>query len=136
MQEQVSSLRKQFQDELSQVQHSKEVEQLKVKYLGKKGPIQDLMQHLRDTPHEMRPIVGQQINELKEEICQPLRTGAHEFFSSRTSQAPRPKKKSTSHCPAAAAISAENTPSIKSSMKSSQILDRHGLFRPIRPRHR
>ena len=55
MQEQVITLRKQFQSELGQVQHSKEVEQLKVKYLGKKGPVQDLMLHLRDTPQEMRP---------------------------------------------------------------------------------
>lgn len=70
MQEQVISLRKQFQSELSQVQHSKEVENLKVKYLGKKGPVQDLMLHLRDTPQEMRPLVGQQINALKEEITQ------------------------------------------------------------------
>lgn len=70
MQEQVTTLRKQFQSELSQVQHSKEVEQLKVKYLGKKGPVQDLMLHLRDTPQEMRPVVGQQINALKEEISQ------------------------------------------------------------------
>ena len=70
MQQQVTSLRKQFQSELGQVQHSKEVEQLKVKYLGKKGPIQDLMQHLRNTPQEMRPLIGQQINELKEEISQ------------------------------------------------------------------
>jgi phenylalanyl-tRNA synthetase alpha chain len=70
VQEQVISLRKQFQSELSQVQHSKEVENLKVKYLGKKGPVQDLMLHLRDTPQEMRPLVGQQINALKEEITQ------------------------------------------------------------------
>ena len=28
------------------------------------------MQHLRDTPPEMRPQVGQQINSLKEEISQ------------------------------------------------------------------
>jgi phenylalanyl-tRNA synthetase alpha chain len=68
VQEKVSSLRKQFQSDLKNVQHSKEVEQLKVKYLGKKGPVQDLMQHLRDAPADQRPMVGQQINELKEEI--------------------------------------------------------------------
>src|SRR5580658_2157658 len=70
MQQQVNSLRKQFQSELSQVQHSKEVEQLKVKYLGKKGPIQDLMQHLRHSPQDLRPLIGEQINALKEEIAQ------------------------------------------------------------------
>lgn len=69
MQDQLISLRKQFKTELSSVQHSNEVEQLKVKYLGKKGPLQDLMQHLRNTPAEERPLIGQQINTLKEEIA-------------------------------------------------------------------
>ena len=68
MQEKVSSLRKQFQSELKTVQHSKDVEQLKVKYLGRKGPVQNLMQELRDTSPEMRPLVGQLVNDLKEEI--------------------------------------------------------------------
>jgi len=79
VQQQVSSLRKKFQDELGQVQHSKDVEQLKVKYLGKKGPIQDLMQHLRDTPQEMRPLMGQQINDLKEEITHLCEQAMHSF---------------------------------------------------------
>ncbi len=70
MQEQLSSLRQQFQSELGRVQHSKDVEQLKVKYLGKKGPIQDLMGLLRNTPQEERPLVGQKINELKQEIAE------------------------------------------------------------------
>ncbi len=70
MQDRVISLRQQFQSELSSLQHSKDVEQLKVKYLGKKGPIQDLMQHLRDAPTDKRPLLGQQINLLKEEIAQ------------------------------------------------------------------
>lgn len=70
MQQEVSALRKQFQAELGQAQHSREIEQLKVKYLGKKGPVQDLMQHLRKAPQEMRPLIGQQINELKGEISE------------------------------------------------------------------
>jgi phenylalanyl-tRNA synthetase alpha chain len=69
MQDQLNSLRKQFQLELSASTVSKDIEQLKVKYLGKKGPVQDLMQHLRDTPPEERPAVGQKINALKEEIA-------------------------------------------------------------------
>ncbi len=68
MQEKLHDLRKQFQIDLSQVQHSKDVEQLKVKYLGKKGPIQDLMVHLRDATPEERPLLGKQINDLKIEL--------------------------------------------------------------------
>lgn len=78
MQDKLSALLKQFRLELSGISHSKELEQLKIKYLGKKGPIQDLMQHLRDTPAKERPAIGQQINSLKEEVahlCEQARQG-------------------------------------------------------------
>jgi phenylalanyl-tRNA synthetase alpha chain len=74
----VASLREQFHTELKQVTISKDVEQLKVKYLGKKGPIQDLMLNLRDTPVAARPHLGKEINELKEyisELCDKALTG-------------------------------------------------------------
>ena len=86
MQQQVSSLRKQFQNELSQIQDSKDVEQLKIKYLGKKGLIQDLMQHLRTASQEMRPLIGQQINELKEEISQLCEQAFHSFSKAELSK--------------------------------------------------
>lgn len=68
MEDHIVSLRKQFQIELASVQHSKDVEQLKVKYLGKKGPIQELMHRLREVSSEQRPVIGQQINAFKEEL--------------------------------------------------------------------
>jgi phenylalanyl-tRNA synthetase alpha chain len=66
----VSTLREQFHTELKAVSMGKDVEQLKVKYLGKKGPIQELMLHLRDVPSDKRPAVGKEINTLKEHIAQ------------------------------------------------------------------
>lgn len=69
MRDQIHSLREQFQSELSIAQHSKDIELLKVKYLGKKGPIQLLMQTLRSAPAADRPVIGQQINDLKEEVA-------------------------------------------------------------------
>lgn len=68
MQEKLLDLRKQFQLDLTQVQQSKDVEQLKIKYLGKKGPVQDLMLHLRDAAPDQRPLLGKQVNDLKEEF--------------------------------------------------------------------
>jgi phenylalanyl-tRNA synthetase alpha chain len=68
MEERVSTLRHQFQDDLKNVKQAKDVEQLKVKYLGKKGPIQDLMMQLRDCPPDQRPSLGQSINALKQEL--------------------------------------------------------------------
>ena len=80
MEKQVVALRQQFQSELKSVQHSKEVEQLKVKYLGKKGPIQELMLRLREAPQELRPELGKQINELKGEVSKLCEQAEAGFF--------------------------------------------------------
>lgn len=68
MEGKVTSLREQFKKNLSHVAHSKDVEQLKVKFLGKKGLLQDLMNELRNCSAEERPRYGKVINDLKEEI--------------------------------------------------------------------
>lgn len=68
MEERFSCLRAQFRIDLEEVKDLKDVEQLKVRYLGKKGPIQDLMAALRDCSAEERPILGKRINDLKEEL--------------------------------------------------------------------
>jgi phenylalanyl-tRNA synthetase alpha chain len=86
VQDKILTLRKQFQSEISSVQHSKEVEDLKVKYLGKKGPIQDLMQHLRDASPDERPTLGQQINTLKEEFSQLCEKALESFSKTEMAQ--------------------------------------------------
>lgn len=68
MEERVASLRQQFKSDLRNVQNTKDVERLKIQYLGKKGPIQDLMAALRDCTVEERPLFGKKINDLKEEL--------------------------------------------------------------------
>ena len=68
MEEKIHSIRIQFQEELSNVHCTKDVEQLIVKYLGKKGPVQELMPLLRHCKEEERPLMGKHINTLKEEI--------------------------------------------------------------------
>lgn len=66
MQQSIENLRQEFQQHFNQVNSSHDLENLKVKFLGKKGPIQSLMQVLRDVPPDQRPLVGKQINDLKE----------------------------------------------------------------------
>lgn len=66
----LSSIHKQFQSDLSQIRNSKDVELLKVKYLGKKGLIQHIMQQLKELSKELRPQMGKEVNDLKEEISQ------------------------------------------------------------------
>ena len=68
MQEKIQEIRQQFQEEIASLSSAKEAEQLKIKYLGKKSPIQGLMSLLRTCSKEERPLVGKEINILKEEM--------------------------------------------------------------------
>ncbi len=68
LKEQINSLRKEFQKKLKQVSNTKEVEDLRVHYLGKKGPVTSLMQLLKACTPEERPEKGQWINKLKEDL--------------------------------------------------------------------
>ncbi len=77
MKQKIEEIRQGVKVDLHTVKLSKDVEVLKVKYLGKKGPIQGLMKELRTVSAEDRPIVGKSINELKQEVqglCEDLFT--------------------------------------------------------------
>lgn len=66
--EQIGQLRVHFLRELQEAASTKQLETLKLKYLGKKGPVQALMQELRHCSSEERPHFGKLINDLKEEL--------------------------------------------------------------------
>lgn len=72
MQQNIDALLKEFFTELSQAATSHDLEAVKVKYLGKKGPIQNLMKGLKDVTPDQRPLIGKQINDLKEEIASKI----------------------------------------------------------------
>lgn len=71
----VEELRKQFEKEFAEVKGLSDLEALKVKYLGRKGPVQELMKALKEASKEERPKLGERINALKvqfEEKCSSL----------------------------------------------------------------
>lgn len=70
MQQSIDTLREEFQQHFNQVKSTQDLENLKVKFLGKKGPVQGLMQLLRDVAPDQRPLVGKHINDLKEWMAQ------------------------------------------------------------------
>ncbi len=69
---QIEEIRSEFLEELKKVSLSKEVEHLKVKYLGKKGPVQSLMIQLKSMTRDQRPLLGKLINDLKQELSSHL----------------------------------------------------------------
>jgi len=70
MQNEINAIRHRFSEDLAQVRSTAELEAIKVKYLGKKGDIQSLMRFLKEASAEERPLVGKQINDLKEHVTE------------------------------------------------------------------
>jgi phenylalanyl-tRNA synthetase alpha chain len=65
MQEHIERTKTQFDADFQTVTSTKELEALKIAFLGKKGHLQKLMEGLRAVPREMKPQMGKYVNDLK-----------------------------------------------------------------------
>jgi phenylalanyl-tRNA synthetase alpha chain len=59
---------KEAQEELAKVDKIKDLEELKAKYLGRRGTITSLLKNLKETPEESRPALGKLANEVKDRL--------------------------------------------------------------------
>ncbi len=74
MKQKIENLKKSFLSEIETIEQTKDLEELRIKYLGKKSPIQGLMQELRTCNSEERPEMGKLINTLKQEVSREINT--------------------------------------------------------------
>lgn len=72
MQQEINDLQHCFFSELEKAQSSAEIEELRIKFLGKKGPIVALMQALKGVAPDLKPLLGKSINDLKVNITYHL----------------------------------------------------------------
>lgn len=68
----LEEIKKNLQSDIKAVTTLKDAEQLKVKYLGRKGIISDLMKGIPALPEEQRAPLGQEINSLKASITHEI----------------------------------------------------------------
>ncbi len=68
MKEQLNALRAQALDELKSLQTPKELEDFRVRYMGKKGSVTGLLRGMGALPAEERPVMGQLVNQLRQEL--------------------------------------------------------------------
>ena len=68
MKEQVEQLKKEIKEKLSSTTNLKEANELKVIYLGKKGPISDLSSKLKELSVEEKKTFGMLLNGLKQDV--------------------------------------------------------------------
>lgn len=68
MKEKLHALLIQAKDEIMSAKGLKELEDLRIKYLGKKGDVTQVLKNMKDLSQEERPLVGKIANEIREEI--------------------------------------------------------------------
>ena len=66
MREQIEQLKIQLNEELKAVENLQELDTIRVKYLGKKGLVTDLLKGMKDLSNDERKAVGALVNELKQ----------------------------------------------------------------------
>lgn len=68
MKEALKNIQKAAEKKIADATISKELEELRVAYLGKKGEITSIMKEMRSLSNEERPIIGQVANEVRDAI--------------------------------------------------------------------
>ena len=68
MKEQLEALRRQALDELENLHELKELEDFRVRYMGKKGSVTGLLRGMGALSPEERPVMGQLVNQLRQEL--------------------------------------------------------------------
>lgn len=68
MKEQMDNLLKEIEEKISNIDNLKDLNELKVNYLGKKGPIAELSNHIKDLSNEDKKEFGQNLNNLKTNV--------------------------------------------------------------------
>ncbi len=68
IEQQLAELRQSTLDELKKIRYenAKELQDLRVAVLGKKGSLTDLLKGLKDLSNDMKPIIGKQVNEVRD----------------------------------------------------------------------
>ena len=72
MKEKVENLKLEVAKKLEATTNFKEVNDLKVEYLGKKGPVQELTSHMKELSSEEKREFGMLLNELKQELTSTI----------------------------------------------------------------
>jgi phenylalanyl-tRNA synthetase alpha chain len=79
LQEAIHKIKKEAFQEIEQVEQTEGLEQIRVKYLGRKGMITSLLKNLKDLPEESRPALGLLSNQLKKQVEEILLHRAQEI---------------------------------------------------------
>ena len=79
MEEQINKVKENAREEIEKITDLKTLEEVKVKYLGKKGELTALLRNMGSLSPEERPIVGSKVNKVRDELDKVLREKEEAF---------------------------------------------------------
>lgn len=68
LEDKLREAQKEAQEESAQINKTKDLEELRIKYLGRKGILPSLFENLKKVPAESRPALGKLANEVKNQV--------------------------------------------------------------------
>jgi len=72
MKEQLETIQKEALEEIKKAEELKELQGIKVAYLGKKGSLTQVLRGMGELSKEERPVVGEKANQVREAITKSL----------------------------------------------------------------
>ena len=105
MKENLNTILDEIKASLRDMQQNEALQELKVKYLGKKGEITQMMKQMGSLSPEERPVLGRRSTPCAKRRRRPLRKNAWRFPKGRKTPGWR-QKRSMSPCPAGKTASA------------------------------
>ena len=79
MKEQIEQIRVSAREEIAKVEDLKQLVDLKVKYLGKKGELTSVLRGMGALSAEERPVIGSLVNEVRDELEAVISQKENEF---------------------------------------------------------
>ena len=73
MEEQIKMIKQTSEKEIASAKELKALEDLRVKYLGKKGELTAVLRGMKDLTPEQRPVIGSLVNEVRDELEKQIR---------------------------------------------------------------
>ena len=79
MQDQLEEIRKKAKEEIKNAQDAKQLDEVRVKYLGKKGELTAVLRGMGGLSPEERPVVGSLVNQIRDELEMLIEAGEKHF---------------------------------------------------------
>lgn len=79
MKEKLLTLKEEALSQIEGAENSKMLQEVRVKYLGKKGPITEILRGMGQLPPEERPLMGQLVNEIRRTLEERMEQKANEL---------------------------------------------------------